>query len=1101
MPPYQFINSFLAARYNEHPGSLPLFSYKVNDIEYNNLVEVLRVNSQYDRSLYPSALFVLYAAEWWRRNFDGHHWTWEGIFENISKDAWNEPVIREELCKVGFRFWGRSIFVSANGNQRFLGTIFREAGIPQGLLEKDHYIPELIERAFGYIQNITNKEISIDVIKSISGRYPLPASLKNEVFFELIFSFVSELSRLKVINNLGVQDQPVDFLNQNDPAWREGFPLRIDSDQAKQFMDNILRDIVYINPRTELVVARDYILDFNENWRIISFLKITSGTHTFDKFGLNQENFGGLPKKIEFRLSYEGGEDLLGYGYKVGDEKISIQGLDKYKLPDDIHLRDWNLVLASGTSGTSIVVNLPDTSGLDQEVPWVFRLRKDRWSFLKEGSAKLTDNQIKVLFPANFTLNPLPDGLNIISFNERQSLVETDRDLLIENEQEGQRFVFRLGQDRSDDELYFAIHSAENTRKIFYYPRLNKDVFIGVPKVFQCHQLSGWRRSVTNSLQFRYQYGADWIPLNGQNNVYGRIRIRYLGNEGEVMFSRMISVLPRDFQLSLSQAEGTINLNNCAGFSTISAADAEGNAIVCNHIGTTASLSTPHGIGRPGPIKIRLSTETVGSVTICVPFPSQIAYFIDSSGQPLQNAGAMDLLGLFGARLVLTNITGNTRRPTVTFTLVCNRVQGNKQVSEQFTLPGFSTEEIPLIRFMQQFDHLLSFTNSLDARIRVEIDNLYFYLIKYSVVLQKVLVVGQLFLGLTVAEDDPNNDLKISAFPLNERFEKNRIISLDRGEHGWFFPENAGNTKWIYFPAKDSGKNFRPGVATLPFDDYTDESGHPINSIHEAVNFSFNDRQEALRSHFEAISCDFSHPDWASLLDLYAATDHVTMNAFDVWLALASSSRGLVRFFFIADQLFIEELVRSFSVNILFIKVSDWIEVTLAYQEYLVHCGLGNELVKSVVVNKVKLLEGMFKLSSLASILKRMVFNMELPLDFSYVHQIGSFKSFVDDEINGFHGYTGLIGRHTGNWPALNGINLNQLINELPSQLRQLGEQHYTKPVIYLPLLCAIDSIRCDRPPVIYPHKDQIKPLIDFDPEYFYNVFSAFQAYLWLNIN
>lgn len=87
-PIAQWKRSFLDRRELNYPTGRPLYTYRVTTEEFNDLEAILHqgistylkiatlgdVVRQLD--FFP-ALFVLYAAEWWRRRYDGTGFTWD----------------------------------------------------------------------------------------------------------------------------------------------------------------------------------------------------------------------------------------------------------------------------------------------------------------------------------------------------------------------------------------------------------------------------------------------------------------------------------------------------------------------------------------------------------------------------------------------------------------------------------------------------------------------------------------------------------------------------------------------------------------------------------------------------------------------------------------------------------------------------------------------------------------------------------------------------------------------------------------------------------------------------------------------------------------
>jgi hypothetical protein len=102
------------------------------DNEYQTLRETLKTSDVASITILSgwNAAFVLYAAEWWRREYDGHSWRWEGIFQSFDADVQKlSTEQRNQLIEKGLQYWRREVRV-INGSRRYLGTIATEGGLP-----------------------------------------------------------------------------------------------------------------------------------------------------------------------------------------------------------------------------------------------------------------------------------------------------------------------------------------------------------------------------------------------------------------------------------------------------------------------------------------------------------------------------------------------------------------------------------------------------------------------------------------------------------------------------------------------------------------------------------------------------------------------------------------------------------------------------------------------------------------------------------------------------------------------------------------------------------------------------------------------------------
>ena len=112
-PIQKWQGNFLRRRGFDYPTGRPLYTYRTTSEEFSDLETMLRDclgtwlktvtlgDVARNVACFPP-LFVLYAAEWWRRNYDGTGFAWEPIVSAIgaSADAWN-PTERSECVEKG----------------------------------------------------------------------------------------------------------------------------------------------------------------------------------------------------------------------------------------------------------------------------------------------------------------------------------------------------------------------------------------------------------------------------------------------------------------------------------------------------------------------------------------------------------------------------------------------------------------------------------------------------------------------------------------------------------------------------------------------------------------------------------------------------------------------------------------------------------------------------------------------------------------------------------------------------------------------------------------------------------------------------------------
>ena len=112
-PIQQWKSSFLKQRGFDESTGRPLYTYRVTSEEFSDLETTMReslrlwltvgtLGNIVRRFACFPPLFVLYAAEWWRRNYDGTGFAWEPIVRALgaSAETWRQAE-RSECVEKG----------------------------------------------------------------------------------------------------------------------------------------------------------------------------------------------------------------------------------------------------------------------------------------------------------------------------------------------------------------------------------------------------------------------------------------------------------------------------------------------------------------------------------------------------------------------------------------------------------------------------------------------------------------------------------------------------------------------------------------------------------------------------------------------------------------------------------------------------------------------------------------------------------------------------------------------------------------------------------------------------------------------------------------
>ncbi|GAB3950064.1 hypothetical protein GCM10028805_27310 [Spirosoma harenae] len=1106
-PAKEFLSQFLTKRHRNPSFDTPLYSYKTSREEYKALKTLLIQASPTDTSLSISACFVLFAAEWWRRNYSGGHWEWEPIFSEIRHTSWNNTNTRQLLTTNGLQYWKRSVFQRANGDRAYLGTVFVEAGLPIGvLLNPSSHIRELVVRAFDQQQTYFSDDYLL-LVREAAQSLNLPATLQNDAFYELIGQVVSGLLSLKKEYGLALQSDPLSYLQQHVPNWQDRLPLWLDHDaKAGTFLGELLVETVRTPRREPTKITIKYRLkQTREIWYVQSTLCIPDGHYRADDLSIMQDDFASLPDKVAIKLVTAKTEHRLDYAFKNGNE-LSVRGLTQVIIPDDIATEPWQLVLTNTYNEIITTIPIPYCDGLPTDLPWVFIENEvGDWLLAGIGSIRIRSSQARVVCSASLNWRDTEKPrMYIGDLTNELVIYDIHSSAHLHDLNDGQTFQIRLAENADDTYVYMLLPQS-GASQIKYFPRLHPHLYLGFPRLFRVHTLSGIR-SLVSLNRIEYKIGSTWRDLTRAEFQYGRYKIRTIDSEGALVYSQEISVLPSDFAIHIDQKNPSIVLFQSERFALsvyIGKTDLsaqisrEGN-------GHRVTLLRDNDRER---IRLRLSSPTTQAIDIYVPFPATSGYFIDKYSAQSPRENRLSVNEIYGNGLVVNNLDSREKTHDIVFTLDgCHKPPSLAEIRREIRLKPFSSEIIPLIRFQDDIRRLLSYADSVDAKVRVSVPTFpvspRLWLTQHTCNTN----FDQSTRTISLKGDSPINQLPIlQAFRLDESFKPEKLIRLEALAEGWSFPALCQG-KWFYFAAPDSSIQIRPKVAVLENSEIGDCT--TVTAIWEAANLSYQNRQEVLRKLFDSIASDFSDANWVELDALYTITKHLSLQALDAWKALMMSDGGLVCFFLRSTPDRLERFTDEFSICWYRISIVTWQQGIAAYRQYLDGLNLpSREIVNDAIEQKLTELDKGFKLKSLAQILRRI--NLSQSSDsndnFQVYSQTKTVQWLLSSALIGQEKEAGLIGRHINQkFPTDLAEELRSCVLQLPITVRQLlpdlKAQPYTRPLVYLPVVLAYHSVCPQHIDIRQLSPHLVTKLIDFDAEHFYFFFNLIQSFCWLTL-
>nr|WP_286207737.1 STY4851/ECs_5259 family protein [Hephaestia sp. MAHUQ-44] len=227
----------------------PLYRYGISEDGFRALKERL-CERRAALSVAPSrdlaGQFVLWAAEWFRRCYNGTGLNWEAL--NAELGAPCEWRHWRDLTDEGMRFW-RLEPLRLNGTHHRLAAIARQGGFPVAALERTQggWAQRYLETLVGTLA--ANPLPDFDAAKAVAERLieMVPPTWQNEGMRIVSAELATEVVRLRQLAEAdgvpaGALVSP--WLDEHLPGWRDELPLSVGSEAGRTLIDGLMRTVV-----------------------------------------------------------------------------------------------------------------------------------------------------------------------------------------------------------------------------------------------------------------------------------------------------------------------------------------------------------------------------------------------------------------------------------------------------------------------------------------------------------------------------------------------------------------------------------------------------------------------------------------------------------------------------------------------------------------------------------------------------------------------------------------------------------------------------------------------------------------------------------------
>lgn len=883
------------------PDGRPLYAYRLTETQFEILQHTLR--SKLDSYLKFGtlgaltnsnnifcALFVLYAAEWWRRRYDGSKWSWEPILAELGvpQDSWSS-IQRNDCVARGLNKW--QLKISETTGYRYLGAIAVQGGLPMQLLATARgNIGRILRRVLGLARGGT---VGFAEIRGwiASLKDELPKSYQKEDIYVLLTEVITSVLDLRKEAGLTKSAEAIAQLDQQMPGWRNKFPLPVEDNEVQGLIEQLIRDVADVQEKKlscTLRVERSLESRNSKIWNISSNIALPETLSTQDICSFFRiSDCDSIPRIIELVI------EASGHNLSISARRMA--GHDRYRLercPNEfnghIAMGEHKLTLRT-SDGRHWMASLRNGGSLDEELPWIFEwYQQNSPRLVLQGGGSVQTVETLIAIPsgwkvaAGFNSSCFPKAF--IEVPDRE-VYEVKGDATI-SDTHGHHWTVKTGQASATEESYQWV--GDRMWEEFLWPNL---AFRERPILYEIHGEASESRIREHLL--------NWQP---PNISAGPVVVTYKEHQELRCRSRMV-LLPKDAKVSLEPKGLNSGIIHLCHWQAANARLTENTGVKlhANPDGDSLTLICSTQDATP-PEWVEIEVIWEGNATparIRLPFPSEGARAFDASGTELLKDAWLSAQRLTGVRLVamIRSPVSMELRFRLRHTTEHNNVY--EACHKIRAVNGSSRIDIRLQDYANDIDRLLAADELLDAWVEVTLslncmEALRLRVSRYACLLERV--GSNVCLpteGMKCVTPEILTALPVYALRLEQPGEEAIVLEAKLSEGvptgAWEFISNTRESgSWLIYPGADSLILFRPTLWIIP--------GESSGNTELTYALSIEDRESRaaeLDRVIKKMSADFLNACWGDLEWLAGHLGHLPLATLDLWRQLAHSPTGM----------------------------------------------------------------------------------------------------------------------------------------------------------------------------------------------------------------
>ncbi|MBY5947897.1 STY4851/ECs_5259 family protein [Photobacterium rosenbergii] len=652
-PLYQLLKKVFSKGGHSMPTGKPLYAYRCNDEEYQEL-ETLLINMGQFMSLgkkapmYVHEAFCLYAAEWVRRNHTTGHVRWRDITDSLEWGNLTNSTLTY-LTEKGLSFWQRPLRVKGN-NPAYLLTLVLEGGLPLKMMVNNKgTLVEYFKKVLTGVRQNTNAQLTaVDIAEQLEDS--LPNSLRNEVVFALAGEFCETLNSFA--KKAGAfRSDIVDKIKLISPLWYRQLPVVLSEQDAEELAKAVFS--VEENSttfRATLKVQRDWIKDDEECWHCEAKFKLPLSL----KHGSLVKSFNMSEAISATRLLLRGVSNQISTDLallsKNDDETWSVE-----KYPDASKIITGSAALSEISmdlfDGNNLVGSYVPTGGvaLPEDLPWVLDPLDEDANELRmigSGSLSTTSDRVYIAMPLKncFLTLDLDGDLGIPEIiNECERYLLPIKGDYVVTLEDGQHCTVRTGQEQEEAPHYlFGRTSFKNIE--CKYP-----IFCGEPIIYQVHGADYSRLDISDLYWRKLKGGVStWLKCS-EHAPLGKVELRQM-IKGEVKHSTRCVILPSHAHMLLTPLSENSGLIKFSGLGEVQIQDLDSGEYADLTVEQSDDFLLLTAISTQEyhqPLRLKLVWHGYEAVEVSLPFPAKGCRFVGNSSSSINSyVGVNELYGL-----------------------------------------------------------------------------------------------------------------------------------------------------------------------------------------------------------------------------------------------------------------------------------------------------------------------------------------------------------------------------------------------------------------------------------------------------------------------